>query len=74
MDGDLAVIGVIDSDDFQHSAGPVWPDVQHAINALHVGLDGSSGQGTVDGMSDVCIGDAVAAGAVADLDRNSVSQ
>jgi len=67
VDGDFAVLEVIDRDDLQHAAPAVGADVENAINVIDVGFNWASCDCIVNGVMDIRVGDPVAAGAVPDL-------
>jgi hypothetical protein len=53
MDGDLAVIDVLDGDDLQHATCLVGADVEHPIDLVDVRFDGTGCHGVVDRVVDV---------------------
>jgi hypothetical protein len=67
MDGDFAVIDVVNRDDLQHAACAVGSDVQHANDLIDIRLNGSGCHRVVDGVVDVRVSDPVAASARPDL-------
>ena len=73
MDGDFAVIDVVNRDDFQHAPAAVGSDVEHANDLIDVRLNGAGYHRIVDGVVDVRVGDPMAASAGSDLQLKSVS-
>jgi hypothetical protein len=73
MDGDFAVIDVINRDDLQDAAFAVGSDVQHANDLIDVRLNGAGYHRVIDRTVDVRVSDPMAVGAGSDLDHKSVS-
>jgi len=64
MDGNFAVIDVIDGDDLQHATRTVGADVEHAVDLVDVRFNWTGGHRVVDRLLDVRVSDPMAASAV----------
>lgn len=69
MDGDLVIVAGDQHDDLEQVAGPVGPEEQPAIGVFTGIFDG---QGMVDGVEDVLIGDTVPSRRAVDLHEETV--